>query len=243
MNIVIPMAGAGRRFVEAGWALPKPLLPAHGRTLLEWSVDSLPLHLATRLVFVGLEEHRRAHGFEEFITRRYEQFRPLFRWLPETTRGQSETVLVAADLLDPGAGLVIFNIDTAYTAPGLESALLDPGNDGVLVSFPSAEPRFSYARMAGGRVVEVREKKVISHHALTGLYHFRHTWDFLTVAEAAIAAGQREAGEYYVAPLYNRLIEEGRNFVVHECEGHWILGTPAEYETFLQGPPPAIPRR
>lgn len=241
MNFVIPMAGAGRRFAEAGYALPKPLLPAHGRTLLEWSVDSLPLQLAARLVFVGLEEHRHANGLGDFIANRYAKFHPEFRWLPATTRGQSETVLAAADLLDAAQPLVIFNIDTAFEAPGLAEKLSDPSLDGVLGSFDSGEARFSFARLdASGRVTEVREKVAISRHALTGLYHFRRTADFLRIAGEAIAAGRTEAGEFYVAPLYNHLLAEGRRLAVHPCRGHWILGTPAEYQQFLNSPPPDI---
>ena len=241
MNFVIPMAGAGRRFAEAGYTLPKPLLPAHGRTLLEWSVDSLPLQLATRLVFVGLEEHRTAHGLGDFISERYAKYRPAFLWLPATTRGQSETVLVAADLLDHTVPLVIFNIDTAFEAPGLDEVLTNPEIDGVLGSFDSGEPRFSFARLdEAGRVTEVREKVAISRHALTGLYHFRSTPDFMRIAGEAISAGRTEAGEYYVAPLYNQLLREGKRLAVHPCRGHWILGTPAEYQQFLAGPAPDI---
>lgn len=243
MNFVIPMAGAGRRFVEAGYKLPKPLLPAHGRTLLEWSVDSLPLHLATRMIFVGLEEHRDEFNLESFIAHRYAAYGPGFRWLAATTRGQSETVCVAADLLDHTLPLVIFNIDTAFVAPGLEGLLSAPSVDGVLGAFDSDEPRFSFARIENGRVTEVREKSVISRHALTGLYHFRRTKDFLRIAGEAIQSGRTEAGEFYVAPLYNQLITEGGRFAVHACRDHWILGTPAEYQAFLASSAPEIAPR
>jgi 2-C-methyl-D-erythritol 4-phosphate cytidylyltransferase len=77
MNFVIPMAGHGRRFIEAGYALPKFLLQAHGKTLLEWSVDSLPLELATRTIFVMLREHDAAHQMEARIRKVYGERTPL----------------------------------------------------------------------------------------------------------------------------------------------------------------------
>lgn len=241
MNIVIPMAGLGSRFTEAGYAVPKPLLPAHGKTLLEWSVDSLPLELATTLVFVGLKQHRDEHGLEEEIRRLYASRNPKFLWLDETTRGQAETVVLAADLLDPTAGLLIFNIDTAFRSAGLAARLKDASHDGVLGSFHSAEPRFSFASTdADGIVNEVREKSVISNDALTGLYHFSSTAAFLEIARAAIAADEREKGEFYVAPLYNRLIARGARFILDACEKHWILGTPAEYQAFLAEDPDSL---
>ncbi len=240
MNIVIPMAGLGSRFVEAGYQTPKPLLPAHGKTLLEWSVDSLPLELATRLVFVGLKEHRERLGLEEIIRDIYQEYDPSFHWLDHSTRGQAETVAVAAHLYDKSAGLLIFNIDTAFRSSQLLSKLKDCAHDGVLGSFYSEEPRFSFAsENQQGYVTEVREKDVISSHALTGLYHFSSTADFLEIANEAIAADEREKGEFYVAPLYNKLIQRGARFILDQCEEHWILGTPAEYQHFLAiNPPP-----
>ncbi len=232
MNLVIPMAGAGSRFTQAGYALPKSLLPAHGKTLLEWSVDSIPLPLVTRMVFVGLESQRK--DIEGLVTERYAANKPEFVWLPQVTRGQAETVMKAEHLLIPERGLVIFNIDTAFDSPSLAALLSDTTHDGVLGSFHSDEDRFSFARLDdAGKVVEVREKVPISYHALTGLYHFSRCSDFLTVARNAIERNQTEKGEFYVAPLYNELIAQGREFVIDKAARHQILGTPAEYESFL----------
>jgi NDP-sugar pyrophosphorylase family protein len=232
------MAGLGSRFSEAGYLLPKPLLPAHGKTLLEWSVDSLPLELATRLIFIGLREHRDAHDLENIVRKLYSKYDPRFLWLDQTTRGQAETVWLAGPLMDRDAGLLIFNIDTAFRSSGLADLLRDPDHQGVLGAFASTEPRFSFASTdEAGTVLEVREKTVISSCALTGLYHFASASAFLEIAGAAIAANDLEMGEFYVAPLYNRLIERAARFVLDHCEDHWILGTPGEYESFLSEPP------
>jgi dTDP-glucose pyrophosphorylase len=241
MNFVIPMAGLGSRFTEAGYTLPKPLLPAHGKTLLEWSVDSLPLELATKLIFVGLEAHRDQYDLETIIRKLYASHHPEFLWLKSTTRGQAETVVLAAPLLDQSVGLLIFNIDTAFRSDGMAAALRDRSHDGVLGSFYSNEPRFSFAKSnEQGTVIEVREKVVISDQALTGLYHFASTELFLEIARAAISADEREKGEFYVAPLYNKLIARGARFITQSCEQHWILGTPAEYESFLALDPASL---
>jgi dTDP-glucose pyrophosphorylase len=232
MNLVIPMAGAGSRFSQAGYALPKPLLPAHGKTLLEWSVDSIPLSLVTRMVFVGLESQRK--DIEGLVIERYAAHEPDFVWLPQVTRGQAETVMKAERHLDHELGLIIFNIDTAFDSPSLAGLLSDTALDGVLGSFHSDEDRFSFAKLDGnGKVTEVREKDPISNHALTGFYHFSRCSDFLIAAGNAIARNETQKGEFYVAPLYNELIAKGREFVIDVAKRHRILGTPAEYESFL----------
>jgi len=234
MNIVIPMAGNGRRFVQAGWQQPKWAIPAHGKTLLQWSVDSLPLELATRLVFVALREHATQHGLEPWLQRLYGQRVDVrLHLLDAVTRGQAETVLLAQDQVDQRQPLAIFNIDTAFHSPTLAAALSDTASDGVLGAFRSTEPRFSFARLQDGRVAETAEKTAISDCALTGLYHFRVADDFFRTAERRIKARQLDGGEFYIAPMYNDLIAEGRHFTVDHAASHHILGTPEELQQFI----------
>lgn len=235
MNIVIPMAGRGSRFAEAGYATPKPLLKAHGKTLLEWSVDSLPLQLCERLIFVGLEEQ--AVALEPMILNRYGKYTPRFVWLKKPTRGQAETVLQAAQHWQETNPLLIYNIDTAFHSFTLKDSLNNAESDGVLGAFRSREPRFSFAAVgADGFVSRVAEKEPISDFALTGLYHFRSTVNFVKVAEQALATSETVKGEYYVAPLYDKLIRDGKSFTIDLSDRVEILGTPEEYERFLSAP-------
>ncbi|HVN52330.1 MAG TPA: hypothetical protein VMT43_12910, partial [Acidimicrobiales bacterium] len=87
-----------------------------------------------------------------------------------------------------------------------------------------------------GRVVRTAEKQRISSWASTGLYHFGRIATFLDAADAAVAAAETSRGEYYVAPLYNRLIAAGARIVLDVAREVWPLGTPAELEAFLADP-------
>src|SRR5579862_1079847 len=101
MTFLIPMAGRGARFTAAGYNVPKMLIEAHGKTLLQWSVDSLPLALCQRLVFIGLEEHEKTFGLSQRIRSLYgDRFRLEFLFLPDVTGGQAETVLYAKPFID-----------------------------------------------------------------------------------------------------------------------------------------------
>jgi len=244
MTIVIPMAGRGQRFVDAGYPTPKMLIAAHGKSLLQWSVDSLPLSLCERLVFVGLAEHEQEFGLSQRIRAWYGGGLPLdFVFLPGVTGGQAETVLAARPYIDREKPLLIFNIDTAFHSTTLAQALADDKNDGVLGAFESEEARFSFAAVdSAGQVTKVAEKAPISRHALTGLFHYRRASDFLTVADAAVKKNERVKGEFYVAPLYNALIAQGRRFALDHCQRHYILGTPEELATFLAKPTEQVMR-
>jgi len=242
MNFVIPMAGHGRRFIEKGHVLPKFLLEAHGKTLLEWSVDSLPLELATLTTFVMLREHEVAHQMEARIHEVYGDRTPLaFVFLDEVTRGQAETVLLASSFIEPERPLVIFNIDTMFHSPSLKTSLQRDDVDGVLGCFRSQESRFSFAAIdSEGLITRVVEKEPISEYALTGLYHFRRAADFLETAAVAVSQNRLTKGEFYVAPLYNQLLARNARLILDHASIHHILGTPQEYAEFAARPFGAI---
>jgi len=234
MNFIIPMAGRGQRFKDVGYSQPKMLIEVHGKTLLEWSIDSLPLEICSHLIFVGLAEHEKDHHISDFIRSKYTGTWKLdFLFIDQTTGGQAETVLLSKDLWKAEADLVIFNIDTRFHSDTLLQNLVNPLYDGVLGSFHSDLPLYSYAQTdAEGIITHVVEKQVISHHALTGLYHFKRASDFAEVAQEAISKGEKHGNEYYVAPMYNQLIKKGHRFILDQCSNYDILGTPKEVETF-----------
>lgn len=236
MNFLITMAGEGRRFREAGFRLPKMLIKAKSKTLLEWSVDSLPLSLCNRLIFVAQLEHEENFSLSDKIKAIYShRVKSLhFVFIEKLTRGQSETAYLAKDVVDPSEPLLIFNIDTQFASSTLERNLLLKNVDGVLGSFHSVEKRFSFAALDDkGYVKKTAEKEVISTNALTGLYHFTSPSDFFEAAESAFEKNELTNGEFYIAPLYNHLVAKGKKLIVDVADEVNILGTPDELKLFL----------
>ena len=235
MTFVLPMAGLGTRFKNAGYDNPKMLIEVHGKTLLEWSVDSLPLDVCKHLIFICLKVHDIEYGLTKFIKKKYENNveKISFIYLDEVTNGQAETVLKAKEIIDMSTGLLIFNIDTYFESDSLKEALLKDGIDGVIGGFESNEDRFSFAKIGSdGHVVKTAEKDAISDTALTGLYHFKRASDFVNVAQRHIDNNITTQDEFYIAPMYNELISMGKKYIVDFVKDHWILGTPSELENF-----------
>ncbi|OGS10671.1 MAG: hypothetical protein A2234_11235 [Elusimicrobia bacterium RIFOXYA2_FULL_58_8] len=238
----IAMAGQGERFRRAGYVLPKYMIPVAGATLFEHSLRSLPLEPARKLVFIALRSHQERYGLEKFMVSALDRiaggaaFRPEFELvlLDGPTRGQAETVVKARAAVPAGAELAVYNIDTRFESASLAGKLSGPEKkDGVLGSFklPVKDEKWSFASLGpDGTVSATAEKKQISDNALTGLYHFTDAQDFFYAAAAALAEGPAQAGEYYVAPLYNTLIAAGRKFVLDEARRMVPLGTPEDVE-------------
>ncbi len=236
MNFVIPMAGLGSRFQNAGYTLPKPLIPAHGKTLLEWSIDSLPLELCSNLIIIALQDHCQQYPLVKFIEDKYNHLNPQILQLSQPTNGQAETVYLSQHLWDHAQELLIFNADTAFLSPTLADTLKTHASDGILATFTSDSPKYSYAQTnAQGIVTQTAEKIVISNQALNGLYHFTHTHHFIETFTHHRDNNLRYNNEFYIAPMYNYLIQQGKQFILHPIEQNFILGTPEE---LLQFQPP-----
>jgi NDP-sugar pyrophosphorylase family protein len=234
VNIVMPMAGRGSRFAEIGIDVPKPLIDVFGRPMYAWAMESLPLELATRVIFICLAEHLRDRKLEQDIRRRYGHFELAIISLDEVTEGQACTVLKAESLIDNNEPLLIYNADT-YCRTELATRLptLPESVAGVLGVFRAAGDKWSFARTdAAGRVVETAEKRRISDWASTGLYYFRRGCEFVEHSHKMIAENERVNNEFYVAPIYNRMIAAGAEIWIDPADEVWALGTPEDLRHF-----------
>ena len=57
LNIVIPMAGKGSRFQDAGYTFPKPLIDIMDQTMIEVVVKNLKPRCRHRFIFIVQKEH------------------------------------------------------------------------------------------------------------------------------------------------------------------------------------------
>jgi dTDP-glucose pyrophosphorylase len=143
-------------------------------------------------------------------------------------------VLKAAALIDNDEPLLIYNADT-FCRTGLSRRLprLPPRVAGLIGVFRAPGTKWSFARTnADGRVLETAEKKRISEWASTGLYYFHRGRDFVRHAEAMISAKERTGGEFYVVPVYNRMIAAGAEVYIDPADEVWALGTPEDLQNF-----------
>ncbi len=232
MIIAIPIAGEGRRFLEAGWNIPKPLIQAKDRPMFEWalkSFDFLDLKKQT-LIFICLKEHIDEHNIDKELKKRYPNC--IIIPVENVTRGQACTVLLAKEHINKPEPLIIFNTDTFFRSD-LQETLQKRDIDGIITVFESRNPRFSYAKTGqNGFVVEVAEKKPISIHATVGMYHFSKGSDFVWAAERMIEKGITTNNEFYVGPAYNELINSGKKIMLDHSTEVWEFGTPESLKRF-----------
>ncbi|HIP26824.1 MAG TPA: hypothetical protein EYG80_04125 [Flavobacteriaceae bacterium] len=237
MTFVIPMAGEGSRFTHEGYTLPKYMIEVHGKTLFEYSLESLPIEIADKLIFICLKKHELNFNISKFINEKIDHPSVEIIFLDKITRGQAETVYMVKDKIDYDDELLIYNIDTYFKSSTLKHILLNAQQkkDGILGTFidQSDDEKWSFAQINSQAIVtKTTEKDKISNFALTGLYHFTKASDFLNISKKWIEEGKTVRDEFYIAPMYNDLISNGKQFVLDEVDEFIPLGTPSEVKQF-----------
>lgn len=238
LNIVIPMAGLGSRFAEAGYKDPKPLIPVHGIPMIEVVINNLRPQMPHRFIFICQEQHQRQYGIRNFL-KSLEPASDVIL-LNGMTEGAACTVLTAKQFINNAEPLMIANCDQwlNHSINEYLAAFDMTKNAAFIMTMRGSAAKWSYVkRDLTRRVCAVVEKQVVSDEATVGVYNFAAGRDFVSAAEAMIEANIRVNNEFYVAPTYTQLAESGKAIgtfsVGTDADGMYGLGTPADLERFL----------
>ena len=240
LHIVMPMAGEGSRFANAGWTTPKPLIELNGQPLFKHAISSVAAEgIPMKYSFVVRHEHIEKYGIDVGI----KSFLPeanIFSVL-KTTRGAVETCLMAESVIADDDAVIVMDCDLEFRSKkfieiikSILSQSVEEANGGALVSFESNEPRYSYAAVdIDGYVTRTAEKEVISNHALCGAYFFSTGRRFKQVAHQLLNEPEFKKPEYYVSLLYNYLLANGEKVQLATMEEYYSYGTPEELKRYL----------
>lgn len=244
LTILIPAAGEGKRFREAGYDVPKPLIPVRGVPMLRRVIDNVRPAGPTGgycFILIAREDHRLQDPVNEWMGDS--------EWglvgLHQRTDGAARTCLVARDAIPPDQPLLVCNCDQLVEG-GIRPLLETDADCAVLTFDGKGERRWSYLQLRSrgdtqeiSRVVEKPDKSMLFDRATTGHYYFRRAGDFFAACECMIALGDRTGGEFYVAPSINYLIAARKKVVevrVEDYGGRFVgLGTPEDLKEYEEG--------
>lgn len=238
-NKLIPMAGAGSRFVEEGYTTPKPLLEVLSKPMVVQAMDALPG--AGNEIFICRDFHITDYQIDTKLKQYYPEAKII--QVSELTQGQASTCLLAKDLINNNEELVIGASDNGmiYDAVMFESMKQD--YDALVFSFRNnqcvvAKPQqYGWIKTNGTDVIAVSVKKAISDnpindHAIVGSFWFKQGSLFVAAAEAMIKADTRINNEFYVDEAINNLVAMGKKVGVFEIDYYICWGTPNDYRSF-----------
>lgn len=244
MAVLIPMAGAGTRFKQAGYELPKPLIDVMGKPMIEWVVESLkPLERQSgteeEYIFIVQKEHYQKYDIKNVL----KSLKPICQiiQIDGLSDGSASTTLFAEKYVDPHGYLIMANSDQFFTLNESDDwffrkQLTKYG--GCTLLFPAQDIKWSYASIDRDKIIEVAAKNPISSLALCGIYGWGMSRDYFSSAKQMIRKNLRVNNEFYICPVYNEYIQNNPEWDFHigyiEVKEMWGLGTPEDLEHFIQ---------
>ena len=234
-NILIPMAGRGSRFEEQGYTDKKPFIDVNGKPMIHRVIRNLGMEFDKEYMFIliCLKEDFDKYDFTEFEkVIGHNSYDVVI--LDDVTEGAAQTVLTAKHLINDDTPLMTMNSDQLVDWDVEKLFEMCEQFDGVIPCFYGEGNAWSYARtLDNGYVQEVAEKKQISNNATAGYYYWKKGSDFVKYAEQMIKDNSRTNGEFYVAPVYNWAVRDGKKVGIYMVDRLYSLGTPEDLQEYL----------
>ena len=235
MNIIIPICGIGKRFTDAGYTEPKPLITLFDKLLIEHVIDSINIH---NNIFIIYHESLNDHNFCNIIHSNY----PNIRLIPINyrTNGAAETVLYGINyILDNNIktsndNCLLLDCDTVYNYD-IISKIDVSTNSVIYFEDTDNNNQYSYIKLDGdNNIYEITEKERISNNANTGAYYFKSIYELKENIEYVIQNNIKFRGEYYTSCVIKHMISSLHTFKgIYINKNHYTsLGTPDELKTY-----------
>jgi len=233
MNVLIPMAGAGSRFAQAGYTFPKPLIEVNGKPMIQVVVENL--NVDAHFIFLVQKDHYEKYNLKQLLN----LIAPGcdIVQVDGITEGAACTTLLAKEFIDNDQPLLMANSDqfAEWNSNECLYAFTADTVDGGIVTFEATHPKWSFAKLGDdGFVSEVAEKNPISNIATVGIYYWKKGSDYVKYTEQMIEKNIRTNNEFYVCPVFNEAIGDSKKIRVKNIDKMWGLGTPEDLNYFLE---------
>ena len=233
LNVLIPMAGAGSRFQAAGYTFPKPLIEVRGKPMIQVVVENL--NCESPHTFIVQKCHRNKYNLDALLNLVSANCNVIE--VDGMTEGAACTTLLSKDIINTDQPLLIANSDqyVEWDTSEFLYKMQEQDADAGILTFKSTHPKWSFAKIDdNGHVIEVAEKNPISDIATVGIYYWKKGSDYVKYAEQMIEKNIRYNNEFYVCPVFNEAIKDGKVVKTFDIENMWGLGTPEDLQIFLQ---------
>src|SRR3989338_4522754 len=238
VNIVIPLAGEGRSFIQAGYTLPKPLVDVVGKPIIHKVIENIKPRVPHKFTLICRKDHYERYSLAELFHKitggNYNIIQVIN--LPQ---GAACTVLTAIDLINNDNELIIANADQIIdvSIDDFIQFARERRADGAIMTFEASHPKWSFVRLSkNGKVIETAEKKVISNHATAGIYYYKTGKIFVNAALAMIEKNIRFNNDFYVCPAFNEIILGGGEVLAWEIDPKRMhsVGSAEDLTKYLQ---------
>jgi len=242
LTILIPLAGEGKRFIDVGYEVPKPLIEVSGKPMIIKAVESLPK--GNNYVFICRKNHIKEYHLDQILEKEFNNCQIIS--IDFLTEGQASTCLLAENMTNPNCQLLIGPCDNGLTwnQKEFENLVADINVDALIWTFRKNVTVKHNPTMYGWVSINHNQEALnvsckipisetpINDHAVVGTFWFRHAKDYFSSAKQMIKKNRRINNEFYVDVVMNELIQEGKNVRIFEIDKYIGWGTPNDLKTY-----------
>jgi hypothetical protein len=235
MKILIPMAGEGSRFAKEGYQFPKPLIDVNGKPMIQRVVENLDFD--AEYIFLVRKSHLEKYEGLKNSLFQITNLKTKIIEVDALTEGAACTALLAKEYINNDEDLLIANSDqiVEYEQNNFNMLKNLTNVDSMVFCFNAVHPKWSFVKInSRGFATEVAEKNPISNIATCGIYWYRRGSDYVKFAEQMISKNSRVNNEFYIAPVYNELIQSNKTLIPFYVHKMWGIGTPEDLNIYLQ---------
>jgi dTDP-glucose pyrophosphorylase len=239
---LIPMAGAGQRFIDEGYTIPKPMIDINGLPMIIKAAKCLPN--ADMWIFICKKEHIKSDQINKTLKKNFPNSTIIS--IDYLTEGQASTCLLAKELLKPNDILTIGACDAGmvYNKNDFNNKIIN--NDALIWTFKNNKSVMKNPNAYGyvdinnnGSATRVSCKNPISHnpindHAIVGTFTFKRAEHFLVNAELVIKKDLRVNNEFYLDVVLDECINNGLKIAPLQIKTYFCWGTPSDLSDFLK---------
>ncbi len=238
------MSGIGKRFIEAGYKEPKPLVVVDGKPIIEHVCDLFPGE--NKFTFICNSKHLAETNMKAIL----QSIKPsaIILEIPNHKKGPVYAVSLAEELIEDDEEVIVNYCDfgTYWDYKNFLKHTRDRNADGAIPSYKGFHPHmlgstnYAFMRDENQWMLEIKEKEPftdnrMNEYASNGTYYFKKG---LYVKKYFKELMDREIninGEYYVSLIYNLLVKDRLKVSIYSIQHMLQWGTPQdlnEYNTW-----------
>jgi NDP-sugar pyrophosphorylase family protein len=241
MHIIIPMSGIGKRFMEAGYKVPKPLIRVDGKTIIEHVCNLFPDE--NKFTFICNSKHLADTNIKQVL----QSIKPNSNiiGIPKHKKGPAYAVSLVDEVIEDDEEVIVSYCDfgTHWDYKNFLKHTRDRDADGAIVAYKGFHPHMlgntNYAFMQDKKqwMLKIKEKEPFTNnrmqeYASNGIYYFKKGSYVKKFFQKLIDNNINLRGEYYVSLVYNLLVLNGLKVSIYEIQHMLQWGTPQDLEEY-----------
>lgn len=243
MHIIIPLSGIGKRFIEAGYKDPKPLIIVENKPIIEHVVNLFPGE--TKFTFICNDKHLKETKMREILLKIVPTAN-IFEVSVENRKGPVDAVLQAIELIDDDEEIIVSYCDygTKWNYEKFKEELKLTNSDGGIVCYKGFHPHmlgsdnYAFVKETKMFMDMIQEKKPftvnkMNEWASNGTYYFKSGKIVKKYFQQLVDLDISINNEFYVSMVYNLMVKDNLKILIFPIEKMLQWGTPKDLKEYL----------